>query len=43
MEIGPGSTITFVPGIDSDVLKFCAENGITPAQVEAFAYVSNSY
>ncbi len=37
-EIIPGSTIVFRLMADSDILDWCAANGITPAAVEAIAW-----
>ena len=38
-ELGPNSSITKVFYTNSDLMKYYEANGITPAQVEAYAYV----
>ena len=40
-ELGPHSSITLVSSVDNKIRDYCAENGIEPTTVEAFAWVEN--
>ena len=40
-ELGPHSSITLVAYVDNKIRDYCAENGIEPTTVEAFAWVEN--
>ncbi|MBR5960098.1 MAG: hypothetical protein IKZ98_03825 [Clostridia bacterium] len=40
-ELGPNSSITLVSSVDNKIRDYCAQNGIEPTTVEAFAWVEN--
>ena len=40
-ELGAGSSITLVSTVDSRIRKFCEDNGVEIASVEAYAWVEN--
>lgn len=41
LGIHPNSTVTLKMYIDKDLVEYCEANGLTPASVEAIAYVIN--
>ena len=40
-ELGPNSSLTLVSSVDRNLRDYCAENGIEPTTVEAYAWVEN--